>query len=152
MCHRVICPDCGKYTWEGCGLHIAQALRGLSLEQICSCDDDVDSEHTLSISSRKNGLSTPVPATTTAGADKWTCNKDKDPSAACQEPPSPVEYKLSKISSAKAAESAFRREQQAEALEELRRAKREKEQALKDSNKNALEKLMQGLAQATKAT
>ncbi|KAF9153439.1 hypothetical protein BG015_003416 [Linnemannia schmuckeri] len=45
MCHRVICHDCGKFTWEGCGLHIAQALAGLSLEQICSCDDDRDSEH-----------------------------------------------------------------------------------------------------------
>ncbi|KAG0346798.1 hypothetical protein BG004_000785 [Podila humilis] len=29
----------------GCGLHIAQALEGLSLEQICACDDDKDSEH-----------------------------------------------------------------------------------------------------------
>jgi len=93
----------------------------------------------------------PASSSSTAGADKWTCNKDKDPSATCQEPPSPVEYKLSKISSAKAAESAFRREQQAEALEELRRAKREKEQALKVSNKSALERLMQGLAQATEA-
>ncbi|KAF9551361.1 hypothetical protein EC957_009245 [Mortierella hygrophila] len=45
MCHRVVCHDCGKFTWEGCGLHIAQALAGLSLEQICSCDDDRDSEH-----------------------------------------------------------------------------------------------------------
>jgi hypothetical protein len=50
-----------------------------------------------------------------------------------------------------AADSAFRSAQQVKALEELRRAKREKVGALKDANKSALEKLMQGLAQATKA-
>ncbi|KAF9957931.1 hypothetical protein BGZ72_001156 [Mortierella alpina] len=46
MCHRVVCHSCGKFTWEGCGLHIDQALAGLSLKQICSCNDDRDSEHT----------------------------------------------------------------------------------------------------------
>ncbi|KAG0054324.1 hypothetical protein BGZ83_011430 [Gryganskiella cystojenkinii] len=134
----------------GCGLHIAQALRGLSLNQICSCDDDVDSEHSDSNSNSRDKHD--ILPTRSMVADKWTCNKDNDPSAVCQEPPSLVEYKLSKISSAKAVESAFRRAQQAEALEELRRIKHNENQALKDSSKTALEKLMQGLAQATTTT
>lgn len=61
MCHRVICHDCGKFTWEGCGLHIAQALAGLSLEQICSCDDDRDSEHSWAT------ITNPITSTSTTG-------------------------------------------------------------------------------------
>ncbi|NDG10146.1 MAG: hypothetical protein EB112_05605, partial [Actinobacteria bacterium] len=29
MCSRVICRNCGKYTWSGCGEHIDSALEGL---------------------------------------------------------------------------------------------------------------------------
>ncbi|KFH70392.1 hypothetical protein MVEG_03242 [Podila verticillata NRRL 6337] len=61
MCHRVVCPDCGKFTWEGCGLHIAQALAGLSLEQICACDDDKDSEHSWATILKPSSPSRPVP-------------------------------------------------------------------------------------------
>ncbi|KAF9377950.1 hypothetical protein CPB97_009852 [Podila verticillata] len=61
MCHRVVCPDCGKFTWEGCGLHIAQALAGLSLEQICACDDDKDSEHSWATILNPSSPSRPVP-------------------------------------------------------------------------------------------
>ncbi|KAG0014574.1 hypothetical protein BGZ81_000375 [Podila clonocystis] len=61
MCHRVVCPDCGKFTWEGCGLHIAQALAGLSLEQICACDDDKDSEHSWATILNPTSPSRPVP-------------------------------------------------------------------------------------------
>ncbi len=37
MCSAVKCRSCGKWTWEGCGEHIAEALAGISKEQICSC-------------------------------------------------------------------------------------------------------------------
>ncbi|KAF9967692.1 hypothetical protein BGZ70_008593 [Mortierella alpina] len=65
MCHRVVCNNCGKFTWEGCGLHIAQALAGLSLEQICSCDDGRGTDHTWTAhsdasSSKAGSKSTPV--------------------------------------------------------------------------------------------
>ncbi|RUS35107.1 hypothetical protein BC938DRAFT_475842, partial [Jimgerdemannia flammicorona] len=40
MCHRVVCPDCNKYTWEGCGRHIEQALHGLPPDAICKCSEE----------------------------------------------------------------------------------------------------------------
>lgn len=35
MCHPVLCPICGKVTWEGCGEHVEQALAGVPDEQRC---------------------------------------------------------------------------------------------------------------------
>ncbi|GJJ69458.1 hypothetical protein EMPS_01804 [Entomortierella parvispora] len=63
--------------------------------------------------------------------------------------PSPVEYRLSKISSTSATVAAVRMAQQAAALEELRRIKQRKEQELKEANENALQKLLQGLTDAS---
>ncbi|KAI8091692.1 hypothetical protein BDF21DRAFT_490400 [Thamnidium elegans] len=40
MCMRTTCSDCKKYTWKGCGLHIAQALAGLKEEEICKCKEE----------------------------------------------------------------------------------------------------------------
>ncbi|KAF8981818.1 hypothetical protein BGZ46_002231 [Entomortierella lignicola] len=167
MCHRVICQYCGKYTWEGCGLHIAQALAGLSLEQICSCDDDQDSEHSwASITSpaASGALRYPLPYSTPKAPKSASLsslstpnsnqsvgsigNKDGSSSAHCIDP-SPVEYKLSKISSTSAAEAAVRKAQQAAALEELKRRKDEQQRELKDANQDALQRLLEGLAQAS---
>ncbi|KAI8341593.1 hypothetical protein EDC96DRAFT_522552 [Choanephora cucurbitarum] len=39
MCRKVTCPDCKKFTWAGCGLHIDQALAGLKDEEICKCKE-----------------------------------------------------------------------------------------------------------------
>ncbi|KAI7820647.1 hypothetical protein BC939DRAFT_457247 [Gamsiella multidivaricata] len=166
MCHRVICHDCGKYTWEGCGLHIAQALAGLSLEQICSCDDDHDSEHSwatiTSPTSKRFIPRYPLPYQTSsdqAGASSsatgattsTSCDTVHSPSEPCPNP-SPVEYKLSKISTTSAAEAAMRKAQQAAALEELRRRKEQKEKEIKTTNQDALERLLQGLSQVTENT
>lgn len=63
--------------------------------------------------------------------------------------PSPVEYRLSKISSTSATVAAVRMAQQAAALEELRRIKQRKEQQLKEANESALQKLLQGLTDAS---
>ncbi|SDL36901.1 hypothetical protein SAMN04488242_1251 [Tessaracoccus oleiagri] len=38
MCHRITCHHCGKPTWEGCGLHVDEALAGVPAEDRCSCD------------------------------------------------------------------------------------------------------------------
>lgn len=37
MCQRVKCPKCGKPTWAGCGQHIEEALRGVPVDQRCTC-------------------------------------------------------------------------------------------------------------------
>ena len=37
MCHRVVCARCGKPTWAGCGRHVEEALRGVPVDQRCSC-------------------------------------------------------------------------------------------------------------------
>ncbi|KAF9933211.1 hypothetical protein FBU30_006152 [Linnemannia zychae] len=175
MCHRVVCQDCGKFTWEGCGLHIAQALAGLTLEQICRCDDDRDSEHSwATISAAPPGASMTFASTTTAlqsttryplsdqntsaatatTAIIGTCHDDDNGSStilASGSLPATVEYKLSKISSTSATEAAIRMAQQAAALEELKRRKQEKDRELKLSNQGALSKLLLGLSEATEA-
>ncbi|KAF9949370.1 hypothetical protein BGZ70_001804 [Mortierella alpina] len=71
-----------------------------------------------------------------------------DPAGHCPNP-SPVEYKLSKISSASAEAAAVRMAQQAAALEELRRMKENKEKELKEANESALQKLLHGLSEST---
>ncbi|KAF9925145.1 hypothetical protein BGZ75_009179 [Mortierella antarctica] len=71
-----------------------------------------------------------------------------DPAGHCPNP-SPVEYKLSKISSASAEAAAVRMAQQAAALEELRRMKENKEKELKVANESALQRLLHGLSEST---
>ncbi|CAO3564744.1 unnamed protein product [Mortierella alpina] len=104
MCHRVVCNNCSKFTWEGCGLHIAQALAGLSIEQICSCDNGRGSD----------------PA--------WTPH-----------------------SSASSSSTGFKSSpaKPAAALEGLKRGRQETEQELKEANRNALQRLLKGLSQAS---
>jgi hypothetical protein len=35
MCSLVICSQCKKPTWSGCGEHIEQALDGVAIEDRC---------------------------------------------------------------------------------------------------------------------
>jgi hypothetical protein len=37
MCQRVVCRQCRKPTWAGCGAHIEQALAGVPREARCQC-------------------------------------------------------------------------------------------------------------------
>jgi hypothetical protein len=37
MCHEIACARCGKPTWEGCGQHIEHALKGVPLNERCTC-------------------------------------------------------------------------------------------------------------------
>lgn len=37
MCSPVRCPQCRKMTWEGCGLHIEEALAGVAEADRCTC-------------------------------------------------------------------------------------------------------------------
>ncbi|KAG9324055.1 hypothetical protein KVV02_004732 [Mortierella alpina] len=134
MCHRVVCKNCGKFTWEGCGLHIAQALAGLSREQICSCDDGRGSEHAWSAyssASSSNSGSNYTPVYPLAGHS------------------SSAEYKRSKISSASTAETVVKKERQAASSEGLKRSRQEIEQELKEANQDALQRLLKGLSQAS---
>jgi len=37
MCRQVTCPNCGRPTWAGCGLHIEQALADVPKDERCHC-------------------------------------------------------------------------------------------------------------------
>lgn len=39
MCSRVICPECGRSTWEGCGQHVEEALAGVPAAERCPGHD-----------------------------------------------------------------------------------------------------------------
>ena len=36
MCWKVACLSCGKYTWEGCGFHITDAMKDIDEKDRCS--------------------------------------------------------------------------------------------------------------------
>ncbi|KAF9195010.1 hypothetical protein BGZ51_005974 [Haplosporangium sp. Z 767] len=157
MCHRVICHGCGKFTWEGCGLHIAQALTGLSLKQICTCDDDRGGEHAWTMlqssipgtvhpttchplnTDKRDAMATISTSISTLSLSSSSASLENDPT---------VKYKLSKLSATSATEAALRMVQQTAALEELRKRKREKDQQVKEANQDTLRRLLQGLSQA----
>lgn len=37
MCQRVTCKNCGKATYQGCGMHVEQVLAGVASADRCSC-------------------------------------------------------------------------------------------------------------------
>lgn len=37
MCYQVICYECNKPTWGGCGHHVAELLSDIPKEQRCEC-------------------------------------------------------------------------------------------------------------------
>ena len=36
MCRRVTCPECGKATFAGCGMHVEQVLAGVPQADRCA--------------------------------------------------------------------------------------------------------------------
>ncbi|KAG0326319.1 hypothetical protein BGZ99_009757 [Dissophora globulifera] len=105
----------------------------------------IPTKATTAGASSTSGISTP-PYTTPSEAT--TSKRRIDPTGHCDDP-SPVEYRLSKISATTAEAAASRMVQQAAALEELRRIKQKKEQELKAANESALQRLLQGLSEAS---
>ncbi|KAF9574366.1 hypothetical protein EC968_006700 [Mortierella alpina] len=89
-----------------------------------------------------------APSSSITAASSEPSPPQTDPTSHCPNP-SPVEYKLSKISSASAEAAAVRMAQQAAALEELRRMKENKEKELKAANESALQRLLHGLSEST---
>ncbi|KAF9115341.1 hypothetical protein BGX27_008222 [Mortierella sp. AM989] len=138
----------------GCGLHIAEVLADLPLEQICSCDDDRDSEHSWATLPNQSTTSASMTAPDSASlyplSQSTLMATRTDPTGHCPDP-SPVEYKLSKISSSQAEAAVSRKAQQAAALEQLKKIKEQKDRELKEANEKALERLLHGLSE-TKET
>ena len=38
MCSKVVCKNCQKFTWSGCGEHIEEALHGIPEADRCACE------------------------------------------------------------------------------------------------------------------
>ncbi len=41
MCRRITCPQCGKPSFAGCGLHVEQVLGDVPPEERCRCHEAV---------------------------------------------------------------------------------------------------------------
>lgn len=39
MCRLVVCNVCKKYTWAGCGSHVAMIMKNVKEENKCHCRD-----------------------------------------------------------------------------------------------------------------
>ena len=37
MCRPVVCPDCNKADWRGCGAHVEQVLGHVPKNERCKC-------------------------------------------------------------------------------------------------------------------
>ena len=37
MCYPVACADCGKITWDGCGLHVSSVMNSVDPADRCGC-------------------------------------------------------------------------------------------------------------------
>lgn len=37
MCMKVMCEECGKPSWEGCGMHVEQVLGDIPQSERCQC-------------------------------------------------------------------------------------------------------------------
>jgi len=37
MCYRVLCQKCGKYSWGGCGEHLASVYKNIEEGNHCMC-------------------------------------------------------------------------------------------------------------------
>ena len=42
MCMAVMCPNCNKPTWRGCGAHVEQVLGHVPKEQRCKCNEKAE--------------------------------------------------------------------------------------------------------------
>jgi hypothetical protein len=43
MCRAVMCKQCGKTTWAGCGQHVDQVMRGVPRAQQCQGHQNAES-------------------------------------------------------------------------------------------------------------
>jgi hypothetical protein len=57
MCYKVECSKCGKFTWNGCGKHVASVYEGIEKGKHCSCKPwpGVDTKAEGSTSAAKEG-------------------------------------------------------------------------------------------------
>ena len=39
MCRRVMCNQCGKPSWAGCGAHVESVLGDVPKNERCRCDE-----------------------------------------------------------------------------------------------------------------
>lgn len=39
MCRRVVCAECNKPSYAGCGMHVEQVLGDVPREERCTCRD-----------------------------------------------------------------------------------------------------------------
>lgn len=39
MCKKVICPQCNKPGWAGCGAHVEEVLGDVPVADRCHCND-----------------------------------------------------------------------------------------------------------------
>lgn len=37
MCYPVVCPRCGKTTWDGCGMHVDSVMANVQPQDRCTC-------------------------------------------------------------------------------------------------------------------
>lgn len=37
MCQLTTCPTCKKYSFKGCGQHLASIFAGKRMDELCSC-------------------------------------------------------------------------------------------------------------------
>ena len=57
MCYKVECSKCGKFTWNGCGKHVASVYDGIEKGKHCTCKSwpGVDTKAEGSTSTAKEG-------------------------------------------------------------------------------------------------
>ncbi|KAL7448191.1 hypothetical protein ACHAWC_000432 [Mediolabrus comicus] len=62
MCSKVDCRNCGKATWQGCGMHVRCALYGIDEKDRCKnwrkgiyqpCEKEVDKASSTTSSQKK---------------------------------------------------------------------------------------------------
>ena len=51
MCKKVICPQCDKPGWAGCGAHIEEVLGDIPVADRCHCNDDEPAPQKAGLSS-----------------------------------------------------------------------------------------------------
>lgn len=39
MCSPILCSDCGKTTWAGCGEHVDSVMADVPAGRRCTCDE-----------------------------------------------------------------------------------------------------------------
>ncbi|BAH95771.1 Os12g0596101 [Oryza sativa Japonica Group] len=62
MCFKVECSKCGKFTWNGCGKHVASVYDGIEKGKHCTCKPwpGVDTKADGSTSNPKEGVRDPL--------------------------------------------------------------------------------------------